>query len=485
MTRLPEWLSHRASLSPTRLAVICDDRRLSYAELEQEVSWLAGGLRERGIREGDRVAVLCRNGLPFVELIHAVPRAGAILVPLNIRLSPAEIRRQIRDVGASLLVHDEEHRKQAERAWPEGARVPTDGLVVDRAVTGVPEPVPLDRIHSIIFTSGTTGRAKGAILTHGNFWHSTTASALNLGHDPDDRWLGVLPLFHVGGMSVVLRAAISGITAIVPARFDPAAANQAIEHDRATIASVVTAMLDRMLAEHEGRRYPATLRCVLLGGGPAPLPLLQRCLDLGVPVAQTYGLTETASQACTLAPGDGLARVGSAGKPLMTTEIRIDIAGAEAAPGESGEIVVRGATVTPGYWNQPEASAQALRDGWLHTGDLGYRDADGYLYVLDRREDLIVSGGENIYPAEIESVLVAHPSVVEAGVFPLADQRWGQVPAAAVVCRADVEEDELRAFCRERLAAFKVPVRFVKVSALPRNAGGKVLRRELPSLFDA
>jgi O-succinylbenzoic acid--CoA ligase len=243
-------------------------------------------------------------------------------------------------------------------------------------------------------------------------------------------------------------------------------------------------MLARMLEDLGERRYPSSFRCMLLGGGPAPLPLLEACTDKGIPIYQTYGMTETASQIVTLPPEYMLTKLGSAGKPLFQAEVRIMNGQAPAAPGEPGEIQVRGPNVTRGYWNRPEATAEALRDGWLATGDIGFLDEEGFLYVLDRRSDLIISGGENVYPAEIEAVLLGHPAVAEAGVCGVADERWGQVPVAYVKLAEDatVSEEELRAYCGTRLARYKLPARIRFVDALPRNAAGKLLRRELPKL---
>jgi O-succinylbenzoic acid--CoA ligase len=320
------------------------------------------------------------------------------------------------------------------------------------------------------------------MLTYGNHLWSAIGSALNLGLREDDRWLACLPLFHVGGLAILLRGAIYGTGAIVHDGFDPARINASIDRDGVTIISVVANMLQRMLDERGDRPYPPALRCVLLGGGPAPEPLLRRCAHLGVPVVQTYGLTEAASQIATLAPEDALRKLGSAGKPLFGTELRIEgPGGVTLASGGDGEIVVRGPTVTPGYFNRPEATAQAIRDGWLHTGDIGYLDAEGYLYVLDRRDDLIVSGGENVYPAEIEAVLQSHPDVLEAGVWGAPDERWGQVPVAAAVLHpgAVVTPESLLAHCRERLAAYKTPARIELRDELPRNAAGKLLRNRL------
>jgi O-succinylbenzoic acid--CoA ligase len=279
---------------------------------------------------------------------------------------------------------------------------------------------------------------------------------------------------------------ICGLTCVIHESFEAQRVNRAIDQERVTIVSVVAAMLQQMLEARGDEPYPGSLRCVLLGGGPAPQPLLERCAALGVPVVQTYGLTETASQLTTLAPEDALRKLGSAGKPLFGSEVAIlaDDGGA-CPPDVAGEIVARGPTVTGGYLNRPDETAAALRDGWLHTGDIGYLDTEGYLYVLDRRDDLIVSGGENVYPAEVEAALLAHPDVVEAGVFGVPDGRWGQVPVAALVlhegCRPD--EEALLAFLRQRLAGYKVPARVVFTEALPRNAAGKLLRSELRQRF--
>jgi O-succinylbenzoic acid--CoA ligase len=320
------------------------------------------------------------------------------------------------------------------------------------------------------------------MLTYGNHLWSAVGSALNLGLREDDRWLACLPLFHVGGLAILLRGAIYGTTAVVHESFDAARVNASIDRDGVTIISVVSNMLQRMLDERGDTPYPPALRCVLLGGGPAPESLLQRSAALGVPVVQTYGLTEAASQVATLPPEDAIRKLGSAGKPLFGSQVRIVSPDGAALPSSSeGEIVVRGPTVTPGYLNSPEATAQAIRDGWLHTGDIGYLDAEGYLYVLDRRDDLIVSGGENVYPAEIEAVLQSHPDVLEAGVYGAPDDRWGQTPVAAVVLRpgATATPEALIAHCRERLSTYKTPSRIELCDELPRNAAGKLLRSRL------
>ena len=508
-TPLPDWLARRAALHPDRPALIADGGAISFAALSAWADGLAAQLAAAGARPGDRVALLARSSPAYAAAVHAAPRAGVVLVPLNTRLAPAELAWQLADCGAALLLHDEAYAELA-AALP-GSRFllnPQPSALNPQPSTLNPQ-IDLAAPHTIIYTSGTTGRPKGAVLTAGNHWWSAIASALNLGLRDNDRWLAVLPLFHVGGLSILLRGAIYGIPVVIHERFDPAAALAAIDHDGVTIVSLVAVMLQRMLEARGERPFPPHFRCALLGGGPAPLPLLEASAARGVPVVQTYGLTETASQAVTLAPADALRKLGSAGQPLLPMELRIEVEGRAAAPGEVGEICLRGPMVAAGYYGRPDATAEAIRDGWLHTGDLGYLDEEGYLYVVDRRTDLIISGGENVYPAEVEAALLAHPAVAEAGVVGAPDERWGQAPVAFVVLRspsagmlqgeagspeaATVQatdygpqpaEAELIAFCRERLAAYKAPRRVIFVERLPRTASGKLRRAALRELLE-
>lgn len=483
---LHDWLSRRAETHPAHPALLAEEATWTFAELAERVMGAAGVLAALGVGAGDRVALLARNGPAFVATVHALGRLGAVLVPLNARLTADELAWQLSDCGASLLLHDAAHAVAAEQA---GAGLP-DARRHELGPLGPVGPtitppqhagIALDAIQSIIYTSGTTGRPKGALLTWGNHWWSAVGSALQLGHDPRDRWLAPLPFFHVGGLAILMRSVIYGIPVIVHDRFDPARANQAIDEEGATIVSVVATMLQRMLDARGDRPYPATFRCMLLGGGPAPRPLLERCAQLGVPVSQTYGLTEASSQVATLPPHDALRKLGSAGMPLLPTEVRIEQDDTPVAPGEVGEIVVRGPSLTPGYLDRPDATARAWRGGWFHTGDLGKLDDEGYLYVLDRRDDLIVSGGENVYPAEVEAILLAHPAVADVGVVGVPHPDWGQVPVAVVQRRADmpVTTEELIAHCAAHLARYKVPAAIHWQETLPRNAAGKLLRRVL------
>jgi o-succinylbenzoate---CoA ligase len=495
----PDWLRQRASSTPERPAMISAAGTQMFKQLDDSVGAMTEALLAQGVHEGQLIALLAANSARWVSAMHAVARAGCVLVPLNLRLADAELTWQLEDCGAAALLVDcanaERGRALAQRAsMSPGSRSETCEVRVitleeldafapnDSGSERTGARFDLAATHSVLYTSGTTGRPKGAVLTFGNHLWNATSSAFNLGLMPDDRWLACLPLFHAGGLAIVWRSVIYGIPIIVHESFDPLRVNQAIDEEGVTIVSVVANMLQRMLDERGARPYPASLRCVLLGGGPASEALLRRCVQLGVPVVQTYGLTETASQVVTLDPRDALRKVGSAGKPLFGTELRIvSDSGEECSPGAAGEIVVRGPGVTPGYLNRTEATAAALRDGWFYTGDIGYLDDDGYLYVLDRRDDLIVSGGENVYPAEVESVLESHADVKEAGVYGRGDERWGQVVMAVVVPRAaaTASPEELIAFCRERLAGYKTPMQVEFASALPRNAAGKLLRRAL------
>ncbi|MCK9487052.1 MAG: o-succinylbenzoate--CoA ligase [Dehalococcoidia bacterium] len=472
-----DWVAERARTHPHHLALECEDERLTYVDLDRRVARTAAGLRAAGLSEGAPVAVLAGNGVPIAVLAHATPRAGGLFMPLNARLSAAEMAYQLRDSGARLLVATREFAPLAGEAAggldvtvldaDDAGWLPDAGIEGETAIDAA-------RPHSVIYTSGTTGRPKGAVLTHGNFYWSAVASAANLGLAEGDRWLACMPLFHVGGLSILLRSAIYGTTAVIHERFDETRVNHALRHQGVTLLSVVATMLTRMF-EADPEPYPQTVRSVLLGGGPAPRPLLEAARDRGLPVLQTYGLTETASQVATLSPEDALRKLGSAGLPLLSSTVRIEVDGRAAGVGEVGEILVAGPTVCAGYLGRPDATAQAIRDGWLHTGDLGTLDGEGYLYIADRRDDLIVSGGENVYPAEVESALLAAPGVSECAVVGLPDDRWGAVVVAVVV--GEATEATLEAHARAALAGYKVPRRFESwPGPLPRTASGKLQR---------
>jgi o-succinylbenzoate---CoA ligase len=403
---------------------VADGRTTTYAELDVGASRSARRLAAAGVGPGDLVATTLPAGTAFAELLHALPRLGAVLVPLN----PADPVR----LDTALTVTE-----------------PLVGAEADVVLPGERDP---DATHTIVHTSGTGGRPKVVALSYANHHASALASAENLGVEDDDRWLGVLPVFHVGGLAVLLRSAIYGTTAVLHERFDAVRVRHSFESGEVTLASLVPTMLGR-LREAGLERAPA-VRAVLLGGGPIPAELLDWAGSAGLPVCPTYGMTETASQVVTAPPGE------RAGRPLSGVELEI-------AAGD-GEILVRGPMVSRGA---------LAADGWLHTGDRGRVDEHGRLHVEGRLKEIIVSGGENVAPAEVEEVLLAHPAVLDAGVAGLPDPEWGEAVAALVVLSAPLDTEELRTFARERLAPQKVPKLVQPVDQLPRNAAGKLQRR--------
>lgn len=502
--KLPDWLARCAENFPKRLALRCGEERWTFAELHQRSEQMARRLASIGVEEGSLVALLAVNSSGFVTIVHALTRLGAVLVPLNTRLTIRELIWQLQDVGAVLLISDAWHAEAASEiglAMPGLARATLAAKASggEHVLAELPEAalaprreIDLEAPQVIMYTSGTTGTPKGVIITYGMQWWNAIGSALNMGHQPDDCWLACLPLFHIGGLSILMRSVIYGISVVLFEKFDAVAVNRSIREDRVTMISVVAVMLQRMLAELDERGEAldrpyrsAALRCVLLGGGPAPRPLLEDCARRNIPVVQTYGLTESCSQAVTLAPAEALRRLGSAGRPLLPVQLRIMQDGKSVGAGQPGMIMLKGPTITSGYAGRAEETARAFQDGWFATGDLGYLDDEGYLYVLDRRSDLIISGGENVYPAEIEAVLLAHPAVEEAGVCGVEDERWGQVPIAFVCLRSghSASVEELLAHAQARLARYKLPRALHIVERLPRNSAGKLLRRELIHLI--
>ncbi len=470
-----------AETRPDALALTFEGQRWTYRELDAEVGRWVGSLQARGIAAGDRVALLATNHAAVAQLFFALGRLGAVLAPLNARLTRAEFQPLLEDASPKLTLR---LGGVAERAFPEVELLES---LVNEAATSSSECAPQreDTPRVILFTSGTTGRPKGAVLTEGNFRASARASEANLGAHPAPCWLGTLPLFHVGGLAMLTRTAYDGGCLVLRARFDEQDTNRAIDEEGVTHASFVATTLERVLDARKDRRVPSTFRLALIGGGPVPAPLLARARAAGILALQTYGLTEACSQVTTERPDEADGR--TAGRALPGLSVRIVGAGGEPLEaGREGDIEVRGPTVMSGYLNRPEATREAFHDGWLRTKDLGVLDGTGRLTVLSRRTDLIVRGGENIYPAELEAVLASHPAVKEVAVVGVPDAKWGEVPVAFVVTRDEgALPEELGAWCRESLAGFKVPARFLKLPALPRNAMGKVERRVLREQLQA
>ncbi|WP_456277891.1 o-succinylbenzoate--CoA ligase [Bacillus sp. AK128] len=478
---VPNWLMQRAYLTPDRVALKMGDREITFLALHNQVLQTAGRLYTMGIRKESKVGLLSHNSVEMVELIHALKYVGAVTVLLNTRLTSSEQLWQMNDSGVNFLVTESTFIKSLEQAT--SIPVISYASLYDIEASSEVETqreFNLNQPDTIMYTSGTTGKPKGVIHTYGNHYWSSIGSALNLGIHQDDSWLVCVPFFHVSGLSILMRSVIYGMKVVILEQFDPIKVNEVIEKEKITMISVVSTMLTQMVEqlEQEHLSYPESLRCVLLGGGPAPKVLLEKGKTYQIPVFQTYGMTETASQIVTLAPEYSLLKLGSAGKPLFHSQVKILKDGIEQNRLEPGEIVVKGPTVTAGYYNRPEATDESIMDGWLHTGDIGYLDEEGFLYVLDRRKDLIISGGENIYPAEVESVLLSHPSIKEAGVVGLEDDKWGQIPVAFIV-GDDLTFSDIYSYCSERMAKYKVPKKVYFVTEMPRNATNKLQRHKL------
>ncbi|PSL50521.1 2-succinylbenzoyl-CoA synthetase [Salsuginibacillus halophilus] len=484
MTQMPNWLEKRARLTPEREAVIDEyGVRWSFQKLFEAACAMAHTIQHLLPADGERVAVYAPNSFRYAACVWALHDVHVQAVLLNTRLSVTELHKQLHDADVSLLIFDETLALAGKELTTlnEISSVCLQGLPLEMEQ---PEPVRSqwhlrDEV-TMMFTSGTTGRAKGVRHTLGNHYYSASGSVLNLGLHNDDRWLLMLPMFHVGGMSILYRGVLYGMPVHLLPRFDAEKAVEIVYEEKITIMSAVAVMLDRMLDYVTEGYELASIRSVVLGGGPASKTLLERAAHLQVPVQQTYGMTETAAQFCTQDTASKDTKAGTAGKPLFFSELKIVKDGQQAKPFEVGELVLFGPQITPGYFRRPEANEKAFSaDGWFYTGDLGWIDEDGDVYIADRRSDMIISGGENIYPAEVEGVLEAHPAVLEAGVAAQADEVYGEVPAAFIVVREAVSEEVVKSFCKEKLAGYKVPKTVIYCEELPRTAARKLKRHVL------
>jgi len=491
------WLSRRAELTPHWPALAFEDRAWTYGEWNAEVQCVRHALREAGVSAGDRIAAVTMNEPEFLTLAFACWQSGVIFVPLNFRLSGPELAYTLQDAGVSLILCGNEFLGTVEAIRGElpvrryVSVAPAPGWTSWREfISGMPEtgwahPVRDDEVAILMYTSGTTGRSKGAMLTHGNiFWNNVNCMHA-FGLADDERTLVCAPLFHIGGLNVTpLYTVERGGTVYLLRSFDPGAVLDVVERHRINSMFGVPAMF-LFMSQTEGfdRRDLSSLRLAICGGAPVPEPLIELYSRRGVAFAQGYGLTET-SPFCTVLPTRELARkVGSAGVAAMYTEVRIvDGENRPAPPGTRGEIAVRGPNVMKGYWNRPEATAEAIdAEGWFHTGDIGVEDAEGYFFILDRKKDMVITGGENVYPAEVEAVIHQIEGVADAGVVGLPDERWGERVVAVVVRKpgSALSAAEILAGCEGKLARFKLPRQIEFTDVLPRNAQGKILKRVL------
>jgi len=466
-----DFLSLAAQASPTRLALITSNGEITFEEMNQRVAVFCARLDAQGIRSKDRVAVLLDRGPASVELVHALARLGATIVPLNTRLTPTEMRWQIEESESQWILSTYPVPMLDEVILLDDLPLAQD---IDRWLTS---HLDLKSDFGILFTSGTTGKPKGALLTWKNIFWSATASAFRIGVLPTDRWLLTLPLHHIGGLAILFRSALYGTAVVLPDfpgdQFDMERLWARLHVAKVTLLSLVPTMLYRLLEHYDIADWPSTLRLILLGGAAATPEILDAAQNAGLPVALTYGLTESASQVATAESESLRRKPGTVGRPLKWSQVSIQNEQGHPVPaGEIGEICVKGPMVMRGYLNKPEITE------WFQTGDLGYLDEDGDLWVLQRRSDLIVSGGENIYPAEVESVIRQHPAVKDACVVGLPNAEWGQRVAAAVILHPNhtMDEESLLSFCRQHLAGYKLPRKIFFSDSLPRTSSGKVRR---------
>ncbi|MBN6039005.1 long-chain fatty acid--CoA ligase [Amycolatopsis sp. 195334CR] len=483
---LGSWPSRRARMTPDRIALVHGDRELSYAALAARSAGLAHGLRSLGVRRGDRVAYLGPNHPAYLETLFATASLGAVFVPVNSRLAAPELAYVLDDAGVSVLVHASPVEVAARELLAVG------GARYEEFASGPAEPpdepVSLGDPCLIMYTSGSTGRPKGAVLSHGNLTWNCVNVLVESDLSGGEVALVAAPLFHTAALGMTcLPTLLKGGTAVLMESFDPAAALALIARHRVTLLFGVPAMYDAMAAQPGWASADlSSVRTLLCGGAPVPPSTIRRYLDRGLAFVQGYGMTEAAPGVLVLDPAAARTKAGSAGVPSFFTDVRVaGPAGEPVPPGERGEIVVRGPNVMLGYWNQPAATDQALAGGWLHSGDVATVDGDGYFTVVDRLKDMIISGGENVYPAEVEAAALDHPDVELCAVIGAPDPKWGEVPRAVVVRRPGtaLTADELRAHLRERLAGYKVPKYVEFREELPRTGSGKIRKAELRALY--
>jgi fatty-acyl-CoA synthase len=494
---LANWFMQRALRTPERKALHFEGRNWTYAEMQQRIEQCAARLAALGVAKGDRVAFLGLNQPMFLFSMFASVRLGAIFVPLNFRLTGPELVFMINDCAAGALIVDAQLRPVIE---PARAQLPTlkAFLAAEEEAEWLPGVAPAagpvaareDDVAMIMYTSGTTGRPKGAMLTHGNFWWNNANGMHALDPLQDDVTLTAAPIFHIGGLNVTtLMALQKGALVVLHRTFDPGKALADIAAHRVTTMFGVPAMF-QFMAQHPAFNETdlSSVRVLIVGGAPCPLPVLKTYLSRGVPMQQGYGLTETAPMVSFLSPEFALTKVGSSGRTPLFVEVKLVDADGRvvSAAGAKGEALVRGPNVTAGYWNLPDATKAAIdSDGWFRTGDAAYFDEEGFLFICDRVKDMIISGGENVYPAEVESGLMRHPAIAEVAVIGEPDEQWGEAILAVAVLKSGqvLTIEELREFAGEFLARYKLPRRLEIVAALPRNATGKILKYQLRQMF--
>jgi|SRR5690625_214083 len=494
------WLRKHAYFDSNRLALIYQNRRLTYTELNKRVNQLSHALVSLGVRKGDRVDALLFNSNEMVETMFACAKIGAIFTPINFRLSIEEVVYIINDSSANHFVYDERMKELVDGLRERktslityihvGNKPQHDDLLYEEWIADFPtaEPeyeVQLDDIHLMMYTSGTTGKPKGATLSHGNtLWNAINAVNF-LPYYHTDVTLTAAPLFHIGGMSVVTTVMFyQGGTVVLEDVFHPEKILQQIQNEKVTNMFLVPAMWQALTSIENFNNYDlSSVRFFISGGAPCPITIIEFFQNKGIKFFEGFGLTETAPFVCLLDSDNAIRKNGSVGKAPIHTEVKVvDPYDNDLPSGEVGELIVRGPNIMHGYWNNPEATREAIKDGWFYTGDLARIDEEDFVYIVDRKKDLIITGGENVYPIEIEQLLFRHPNIREAAIIGYPDEKWGESIKAVVALKdpeTELELDELKDYLEGKIAGFKMPKQLQIVDELPRNATGKILKMVL------
>ena len=504
---LGDILRRNAKLYPDKTAIIFEGKKYSYGETDNRIKRLANGLRSKGIQRGDRVGLLEHPCPQFIELYLAIPKIGAVLVPLNCRLAGRELEYVINDAEVKMLIMGDEfievvtsiqHDLKTVGTFFCIGKAPSGMGTYEDLITGYSPEVPEieikeDDVAVQMYTSGTTGRPKGAMITHKNLVSMYMIRIIDFKLDKDDIFLSSVPFYHTAAEYALVILYVGG-TLIIHKRFDPGNFLDTLEAEKVTLTLGVPSMINFILQHME--KYPGnykldSLKMFLYGASPMPIALLRKAIEgFGNVFLHSYGLTEASPGVSFLkseehileGPEEKTRRLASCGKEIFNVEVRVvNEKNIDVKPGEIGEIILKGDGVMKGYWKLPKETAETIRDGWLYTGDIGTIDEEGYIFIVDRMKDMIISGGENIYPREVEEVLYAHPSILEAAVIGVPDEEWGEAVKAFVVLKEGdkVSEDEIIDFCKKDLASYKKPKSIEFVDALPRNPVGKVLKKEL------
>ncbi|WP_257544129.1 fatty acid--CoA ligase [Sphingopyxis sp. DBS4] len=494
-----EFMTHWAADRPDRIAMREEDRVFTYAELEERTARVASALLAAGLEKGDRIAWIGKNSDLYFTIFFGAARAGIVMAPIGWRLSPTEWAYIVNDTKAKIVFTGPGFDAAAEQLAGKLDHAPRiiDADQARALIDGTPRaafaPSGPNEAVLQLYTSGTTGNPKGAVLSNRNLFalrkNSADADLAYTKWDDDEAVLVAMPCAHIGGTGLGIMALAAGLPGIVLAEFNPDGVFDAVEQHGVTRFFIVPAALQMLLMHPRCASVDySRLKYILYGAAPIPLDLLRQCIKMfGAEFIQAYGMTETTGTICMLPPEDhdpeGNKRMRSAGKALPGVEIKIlDADGKEVPTGDVGEVVTRSSNNMLGYWNLPDATAKTMTgDGWIHTGDAGYLDEDGYLFIHDRMKDMIISGGENVYPAEVESAIFGHPAVQEVAVIGIPDQKWGETVKAVVVAKPgmNIDEADIIAWARDRIAAFKAPRSVDVIEALPRNASGKILRKDL------